>query len=84
MLCPTSPCRLTRLLILLHKPSQDTTRKVYTFVPTQDWTKQWTDDELYAKYGITESEIAFIEKIVRPMDIVSDLLEDVTVVDEDE
>jgi hypothetical protein len=27
-------CRLTRLLILLHKPSQDTTRKVYTFVPT--------------------------------------------------
>ena len=30
-------CRLTRLLILLHKPSQDTTRKVYTFVPTQDF-----------------------------------------------
>jgi site-specific DNA-methyltransferase (adenine-specific) len=30
-------CRLTRLLILLHKPSQDTTRKFYTFVPTQDW-----------------------------------------------
>lgn len=29
-------CRLTRLLILLHKPSQDTTRKVYTFVPKQD------------------------------------------------
>jgi len=39
-------CRLTRLLILLHKPSQDTTRKVYTFVPTQDWTKRWTDEDL--------------------------------------
>jgi len=77
-------CRLTRLLILLHKPSQDTTRKVYTFVPTQDWTKQWTDADLYAKYGLTVSEIAFIEKIVRPMDIASDLLEDVTVVEEDE
>ena len=62
-------CRLTRLLILLHKPSQDTTRKVYTFVPTQDWTKTWTDDELYAKYGITEEEQAFIEKLVRPMDL---------------
>lgn len=60
-------CRLTRFLILLHKPSQDTTRKVYTFVPTQEWTKQWKDADLYAKYGITESEIAFIEKIVRPM-----------------
>jgi hypothetical protein len=39
-------CRLTRLLILLHKPSQDTTRKVYTFVPTQDWSRPWTDADL--------------------------------------
>jgi hypothetical protein len=62
-------CRLTRLLILLHKPSQDTTRKVYTFVPTQDWKRQWTDNDLYVKYGLTESEIEFIEKIVRPMDL---------------
>ncbi len=62
-------CRLTRLLILLHKPSQDTTRKVYTFVPNQDWTKRWTDEDLYAKYGISASEIAFIEKVVRPMDL---------------
>ncbi|MFY9330036.1 MAG: Eco57I restriction-modification methylase domain-containing protein [Georgfuchsia sp.] len=77
-------CRLTRLLILLHKPSQDTTRKVYTFVPTQEWNRKWTDDELYAKYGITESEIAFIETIVRPMDLASDLFENVSVVEEDE
>jgi len=62
-------CRLTRLLILLHKPSQDTTRKVYTFVPKQDWSKKWTDADLYAKYGITAKEIAFIEKVVRPLDV---------------
>lgn len=62
-------CKLTRLLILLHKPSQDTTRKVYTFVPTQKWTNQWTDEALYTKYGITEGEIAFIDKVVRPMDL---------------
>lgn len=66
-------CRLTRLLILLHKPSQDTTRKVYTFVPTQAWTKKWTDDDLYAKYGISAREIAFIEKVVRPMDVGGDV-----------
>lgn len=60
-------CRLTRLLILLHKPSQDTTRKVYTFVPTQKWTKKWTDEDLYAKYDLTEGEITFIETVVRPM-----------------
>jgi Eco57I restriction-modification methylase len=60
-------CRLTRLLILLHKPSQHITRKVYSFVPTQKWTRRWTDEDLYAKYGISVSEIAFIEKVVRPM-----------------
>ncbi|MBV5297569.1 MAG: Eco57I restriction-modification methylase domain-containing protein [Rhodoferax sp.] len=77
-------CRLTRLLILLHKPSQDTTRKVYTFVPTQEWTKRWTDEDLYAKYGISASEIAFIEKVVRPMELTSDLLGDITVDDRDD
>lgn len=65
-------CRLTRFLILLHKPSQDTTRKVYSFVPTQKWTRRWTDGDLYAKYGISASEIAFIEKVVRPIPADSD------------
>ncbi len=77
-------CRLTRLLILLHKPSQDTTRKVYTFVPKQDWSRSWTDADLYAKYGITQDEIDFIEKVVRPMDLSSDLLGDVEVSEADD
>ena len=77
-------CRLTRFLILLHKPSQDTTRKVYTFVPTQEWTKRWTDEDLYAKYGITASEIEFIEKLVRPMDLTSDLFGDVAIDESDD
>ena len=68
-------CRLTRLLILLHKPSQHTNRKVYTFVPIQDWTKPWTDEMLYEKYGISDDEIVFIEKLVRPMDL-SEVSED--------
>jgi len=72
-------CRLTRLLILLHKPSQDTTRKVYTFVPKQDWSHSWTDADLFAMYGITQPEIDFIEKVVRPMDLSADLLGDVVV-----
>ena len=62
-------CRLTRFLILLHKPSQDTTKRVYTFVPKQSWDRQWTDAALYGKYGLTDDEIAFVEKIVRPMDL---------------
>lgn len=62
-------CRLTRLLILLHKSSQHVTRKVYSFVPTQDWSRQWTDQDLYAKYGLTDDEIHFVESIVRPMEL---------------
>lgn len=77
-------CRLTRLLVLLHKPSQHVTRKVYTFVPTQSWTRKWTDKDLYAKYGISQAEIGFIEKLVRPMDLSTDLLGEVTVGDDDE
>jgi site-specific DNA-methyltransferase (adenine-specific) len=75
-------CRLTRLLILLHKPSQDTTRKVYTFVPVQKWNKRWTDKDLYKKYSLSESEIAFVEKIVRPMESSSGVGEAVS--DDDE
>lgn len=71
-------CRFTRLLILLHKPSQDTTRKVYTFVPTQSWDRQWTDTDLYAKYGLTTEEISFIEKIVRPMDLGGDTADELS------
>ena len=74
-------CRLTRLLILLHKPSQDTTRKVYTFVPTQDWTKPWTDADLYERYHLTAIEIAFIETVVRPMG-VNDTVQDEAVEDD--
>lgn len=62
-------CRFTRFLIQLHKASQNTTRKVYRFVPTQTWDRVWTDEELYAKYGIGDDEIAFIESIVRPMEL---------------
>lgn len=62
-------CRLTRLLILLHKPSQHTTRKVYKFVPAQEWDRRWTDEDLYSKYQISADEIAFIESLVRPMSL---------------
>jgi hypothetical protein len=72
-------CRLTRLLILLHKSSQHVTRVVYSFVPVQDWTRIWTDAALYAHYGLSDDEIAFVEKIVRPMGLESDLLGEVSV-----
>ena len=58
-----------RFLVMLKKPSQHATSKVYSFVPIQDFSKPWTDEELYAKYGLTEGEIGFIESMIKPMDL---------------
>ena len=34
--------------------------------------KEWTDKNLYSHFGITGDEIAFIETIVRPMEVDSE------------
>ena len=60
--------RFFRFLVLLHKPSQDATKSVYTFVPMQDFSQSWTDEKLYEKYQITAREIEFINSMVRPME----------------
>ena len=52
----------------LKKNTQHTTKSVYQFVPMQDFSKPWTDEELYAKYGLTKEEIDFIESTIKPMD----------------
>ena len=44
------------------------TRSVFGLIPLQDFSKPWTDEELYKKYGLTEEEIAFIESMIRPME----------------
>lgn len=61
--------RFVRFLVSLRKPSQDAPRGVYAWVPQQIWDRTWTDADLYAKYGITDDEIAFIETMVRPMEV---------------
>ena len=38
------------------------------FVPLQDFTKPWTDEELYAKYHLSDEEIQFIESMIKPME----------------
>lgn len=52
----------------LRKNTQDTTKQVYQFVPKQDFSKPWTDVELYEKYGLSQEEIDFIESIIKPME----------------
>jgi len=61
--------RFFRFLVLQKKPSQNATKKVYEFVPRQDFSQPWTDEELYAKYKLTQEEIDFIERMIRPMEL---------------
>ena len=45
---------------------------VYHYVPLQDFSKPWTDEELYEKYNLTQEEIDFIESMIKPMDLGGD------------
>lgn len=57
-----------RVLVSINKISQDAYAKVYDDVPILDFSKPWTDEELYAKYNLTADEIAFIEATIKPME----------------
>lgn len=56
-------------LVSLIKNTQNAMKKVYQFVPIQDFEETWTDEKLYKKYKLTNEEIEFIESMVRPMEI---------------
>ena len=58
--------RFVRFLVSLRKSTQDATKKVYAFVPDVPLDRDWNDDLLYARYGLTTEEIEFIESQVAP------------------
>lgn len=60
--------RFFRILVSARKIDQHAPSKVYSFVPMQDFSEPWTDEKLYAKYGITKSEQKFIESLIKPME----------------
>ena len=58
-----------RFLISLRKITQDAFSHMYCWVPQQTWDRHWTDEDLYKKYKLTKDEIAFIESMIRPMEL---------------
>ena len=69
--------KFLRILVSAVKITQAAPNRVYKFVPLQDFTSNsdidWSvsipeiDAQLYEKYGLSEDEIAFIEKMIKPM-----------------
>lgn len=58
--------RFFHFMLTLKKNTQDTPKRMYGFIPQQDFSKPWADKELYEKYGLTNDEIAYIEMMVLP------------------
>ena len=50
------------------KNTQDAPRSVYRLVPIQDFNEKMSDEYLYKKYQLTDSEIKFIDEMIRPME----------------
>lgn len=69
--------KFLRFLVSFAKNTQHATSKVYRFVPLQDFTSSsdidWSkevediDRQLYKKYDLDADEIAFIERMIKPM-----------------
>jgi len=64
--------RFFRFLIAVRSSAQDLARSAYSFVPIQDFSIAWTDERLYAKYGLTQEEIEYIENLIRPMEVADE------------
>ena len=61
--------KFARFMIFITLSSMHIAQNNLQFVPMQDFSKPWTDEELYAKYGLTQEEIDFIESMIKPMEL---------------
>lgn len=70
--------KFVRILVQQRKTSQLAYKRVYKFVPIQDFTDSsdidWSqsvadiDKQLYTKYNLTQEEIDYIEATIKPME----------------
>lgn len=59
--------KFARFLLAQIAMTQQISKATFAFVPTQDFTKQWTDEELFKKYKLNSEEIAFINNMIKEM-----------------
>lgn len=59
--------KFVRFLVLQTLSSMHITQSNFQFVPVQDWSRPWSDEELYKKYHLSKDEIEYIESLIKPM-----------------
>lgn len=57
--------KFSRFMLLLRMSSQNNSKDKFKWVPVMDFTKQWTDQELYEYFNLTQEEIQHIENNVK-------------------
>ncbi|MBR1505014.1 MAG: Eco57I restriction-modification methylase domain-containing protein [Prevotella sp.] len=60
--------RFVRELIAMTTSTQHMAKANFRFVPLQDFSRPWTDVDLYAKYNLSDKDVKFIEAMIKPMD----------------
>lgn len=56
--------KFVRFLVLQRKSTQHVRPDRFRFVPLMDMNKRWSDQDLYAHFKLTKSEIAYIESAI--------------------
>ena len=57
--------KFSRFLLLLRLSGQNNSKDKFSWVPVMDFSKTWTDNELYNYFNLTEEEIDLIEKTIK-------------------
>lgn len=60
-------CKLPRFMMRTTYSSAHISQSNFIFVPKMDYTRSWTDPELYEHFGLSDEEIKLVETTMRPM-----------------
>ena len=60
-------CKLPRFMMRTTYSSAHISQSNFIFVPKMDYTRSWTDPELYEYFGLSDEEIQLVESTMRPM-----------------
>ena len=59
--------QFVRFLILQIAMTQQLSKASFAFVPCQDFTRKWTDKQLFEKYGLSSEEVNYIQGMIKEM-----------------
>ena len=59
--------KLVRFLILQTLAGMNISISNFKFVPWKDFSREWSDEDLYEYYDLSDDEVAYVESLIRDM-----------------